>query len=225
MGKRGPKPGTKLVPMTEARKDKFLSVLRSSGSWGAACEVTAPEGAGPRKCYSSWRKLRQTDRQFSEDCNDIIEANSESLIKALIERGRDGVDVEVFYGGRQIFNEDGTPKTIKKYSDPLLLAALRAAFPERFGERKDVHLHHHKSGDSNWEISSEDFKFLSDQEKVNLSAIIATVQAGRTALTHQPRAAGQAGVTLEVAVVDVEPVAVEVVAADDAEAFPAWTED
>lgn len=214
MGKRGPKPGNKLVPMTEARVDKFLTVLRSTGSWGAACEATAPEGAGPRKCYSSWRKLKLTDRQFAEDVADIIEANSESLIKSLIERGRDGIDTEVFYAGKPVLNPDGTAKTIKKYSDPLLLAALKAAFPERFGERKDVHLHHHKAADSNWEISAEDFTFLSAEEKRQLGGIIATVQAGRTkALTHQP------GKTVEIPVVEVEQtgegtelVAVEVVA-------------
>ena len=205
--------------MTEARISKFLTVLRSTGSWGAACEATAPEGSGPRKCYSSWRKLRQTDRQFSEDCADIIEANSESLIKALIERGRDGIDTPVFYGGKQIFNSDGTPKTVKRYSDPLLLAALKAAFPERFGERKDVHLHHHKAADSTWEISTEDFTFLSEGEKGQLSAIIATIQDGRARLTHQP------GKTLDVPVIEREAVAVEVVAEESAETFPAWTED
>ena len=231
VGARGPAKGTKLVPMTEARVDKFLTVLRSTGSWGAACEATAPKGSGPRKCYSSWRKLRLTSRQFAEDCADIQEANAESLIRSLIERGRDGIDVEIFYAGKQVFNSDGTPKTIKKYSDPLLLAALKAAFPERFGDSKRVDIHHHKA-DSHWNISADDLKYLSEDQKVNLSDILETVSAGvdAKALTHQP------GETLEgvasapdapVAQV-VEAVAVEVVnevAEEVAETFPPWVED
>ena len=109
MGARGPAKGRKLTPMTEARKDKFLSVLRSSGSWGHACEATAPKGAGPRNCYSSWRKLKLTDRQFSEDVTDIVEANAESLIKALIERGRDGIDTGTASDGGGISNNPLCP--------------------------------------------------------------------------------------------------------------------
>ena len=148
---------------------------------------------------------------------DIVEANAESLIRSLIERGRDGVDVEIFYGGKQVFNADGTAKTVKKYSDPLLLAALRAAFPERFGDSKRVDIHHHKA-DSNWEISADDLKHLSEDQKVALSDILETVSSAK-ALTYQP------GTELPaLPVVDAE--AVEVVAqVVEVETFPPWTED
>lgn len=222
MGARGPAKGTKLIPMTEARISKFLATLRSTGSWGSACESTAPKGAGPRNCYSSWRKLKRTDRQFAEDVADIVEANAESLIRSLIERGRDGIDVEVFYAGKQVFNSDGTPKTIKKYSDPLLLAALKAAFPERFGDSKRVDVHHHKA-DSNWEISADDLKHLSEDQKVALSDILETVSVAK-ALTYQPGAElpaapveGVARAPVDAEAVEVVAVAVEVVTTADLE--------
>ena len=207
MGERGPAQGTKRLEMTPERIETFLTVLRSSGGvWSAACQAASPHSEGRRRCYTSFKKLRLRDREFDEACTQIIEQCADDLEAELIRRAVSGDENFVFQKGEQVFMADGTPAVHCRKSDALLLAALKAARPERFGDKKTVDVHHHKASGSHWEITAQDFKLLSTDQKRALADIVSTVQAGTRALEHKP------GVTLDVPVVEVEPVAVEVVA-------------
>lgn len=225
MGRRGPSLGTRELPLTPQRIETFLEVLRSSGGvWSAACQAASPGAKGKRACYTTFRNLRRQDRAFDEACTQIIEQCADDLEAELIRRAVSGDENFVFQKGEQVFMADGTPAVHCRKSDALLLAALRAARPGRFGEKKDIRITHQKAG-SHWEITAEDFTFLSHEEKQQLGGIIATVQAGRNdtkALTHQP------GKTVDVPVVEMEAEfeEVKVLATpsgeDTADVFPPW---
>lgn len=74
---------------------------------------------------STWR----TDPIFAAACQGALETAADKLEEEVIRRGRDGWD-EVQ------FNREGVAVgTIRRYSDNLLLNALRAARPDRYGIR------------------------------------------------------------------------------------------
>ena len=143
-------------------------------------------------------------------------------------RGRLGWLEPVFQKGTQAVDADGKPAFIRRFDSKLLLARARALMPSEYGEKRTIDITHHKGTHGMMVIEGTDIPALSHEQQANLSDIMATIRACRDGtakqLEHMPME------TLDVPVVEVEPVLVEVVkgdgdAAEAAETFPPWTEE
>lgn len=126
---------------TEARKAAFLAHLAIVGNIQLACD----EAGISRAAQLAWRNDGTTDETaeaFTERFNEALERFKGSLVKAAVQRGRDGVEEPVVFQGKLAYkycpttgevlrNPDGTPQilTISKFSDRLLERTLEANDP------------------------------------------------------------------------------------------------
>jgi hypothetical protein len=127
----------------------FLAALRDSGNVRLACSRT---GIARRTAYD----LRDRHEDFAAAWDDALEDACDLLEAEARRRAHDGVDEPVVYQGKLCGTwidaegkpvTEGTegatliPLTVKKYSDPVLLALLRAHRPEKY---RDSVQHEHK---------------------------------------------------------------------------------
>jgi hypothetical protein len=94
-----------------------------------------------RTTYKNWR---DRDPEFAAAFEQAKVAAVESLEKEMIRRGRDGWMEPVYHKGEEVGE-------IRKFSDTLLIFALKGWAPEKYRERIDVkgehqhiHLHAHR---------------------------------------------------------------------------------
>ena len=125
-------------------KKAFLAVLRETGNVTLSAEAT-----GISRCYAHQCKAK--DKEFAKLWDDAIEHASDLLMAEARRRGAEGYPEPVIYQGQLMgqYFLDGKPVasttpgamliplTVKKYSDPLLLALLKAHKPE-FREKVGV---------------------------------------------------------------------------------------
>jgi hypothetical protein len=127
---------------------KFLAELRRTGNHSAAARVAKIDRTVPYK-------VRQEDPEFAAAYDDAMEEACDGLELEARRRAHDGIDEPVIYRGQLCgswVNEAGevvaegtpgarlVPLTVKKYSDSLLLALLKAHRPQRF--RDGIKLEH-----------------------------------------------------------------------------------
>ena len=130
----------------------FLAELRRTGNHSAAARAARIHRTVPYKA-------RQDDPDFAAAYADALEEACDGLELEARRRAHDGVDEPVVYQGELMgcwVMADGTvvskdtpgatlvPLTVKKYSEALLLALLKAHRPERF--RDNVKLEHSGTG-------------------------------------------------------------------------------
>ena len=115
--------------LTPARKEAFLCALARHGVAARAAREASP--GSKTGALQTFKDERQRDADFDDAWNEAIESAHADLLHELIRRAKDGTD-ETVYGpsGQPIGNR-------KKYSDRLLLEAVRARFPE-FTPRQQV---------------------------------------------------------------------------------------
>lgn len=95
----------------------FLKELRDNGGFvGKACEVVAVS----KQTVYNWR---QSDPQFEAEWDRAVELATEDLEKEVRRRALLGVEEPVFYQGEIC-------GTVRKYSDSLLMFAIKARKPE-----------------------------------------------------------------------------------------------
>jgi hypothetical protein len=121
---------TKLTPRARAR---FLDVLRATANVSNAARSI---GMSRRGIYDA----RGRDLQFSAEWDDAVETAADTLEAEAWRRGAEGVEEPMVSMGKLVKDEAGNVLTIRKYSDHLLLALLKAHRPERYREniRVDV---------------------------------------------------------------------------------------
>ncbi len=211
MGKRGPAKDSKRLEMTELRQDTFLSALRASGGvFSAACRAASPHSSPTTKCppcYSTFRNLIQRDPDFAIAVQEVMDSVREDIEAEIFRRGQEGWDTNVYQKGEQVFNRDGTPATVKRFSDNLLLARARAMMPEKYGEKRTVEhrgtIHHAAGG--HWTITSQDLAAFSQRQRENLRDLMNTARLARSgeeapAIEHHPAEEVEAArVTMEAA--------------------------
>jgi len=108
------------------KKAKFLAALTEANSIGKAA---AAAGIGRRTAYD-WR---DKDPDFAAAWDVAYEVGTDNLEDEATRRGRDGVDEPVYYQG-------AVCGTIRRYSDTLLLAQLKARRPDKYRERTSTEL-------------------------------------------------------------------------------------
>lgn len=115
--------------LTPARKEAFLRELARHGVAARAAREASP--GSKTGALQTFKDERQRDADFDDAWGEAIESAHADLLHELIRRAKDGTN-ETVYGpsGQPIGNR-------KKYSDRLLLEAVRARFPE-FTPRQQV---------------------------------------------------------------------------------------
>lgn len=135
-GETGPKAGGGTgMPFTKERQERFLEVIRQYGQRPLACiEVGVSR--------STVSKYIKNDPEFREAFEEAHHVFRSQLVKEAYRRGVTGVDEPIFNRGRRALDvhpedihkpEDQqrlVPASIKRYSDSLLHALLKANLPE-----------------------------------------------------------------------------------------------
>ncbi len=120
----------KKLRITGRHRRRFLEALAETGNVTLAARAA---GISRARVY----ELRGLDPAFAAAWEDAEQIAADRLEAEARRRGVDGVPEPVVSGGRHVVGEDGNPLYVQKYSDPLLLALLRAHRPEKFQERHD----------------------------------------------------------------------------------------
>lgn len=108
---------TELTPKRIRKGPMFLKELRENGGFvGKACETVAVS----KQTVYNWRS---DDVEFAADWDRVVDLATEDLEKEVRRRALIGVDEPVFYKGEQC-------GVIRKYSDTLLMFAIKARKPE-----------------------------------------------------------------------------------------------
>lgn len=108
--------------LTPEKKLAFLAALSATCSVTRACEAV---GISRQTAYE-WREL---DIQFSRQWEEAKLIGAEALEDEMVRRAKEGYDQPVYYKGQAV-------GTIRKYSDTLLIFALKGAMPYKYGNDK-----------------------------------------------------------------------------------------
>jgi hypothetical protein len=114
----------KRMKFTRARQDRVLKALADTGSVTAAVAVT---GTSRSRVY----ELRKLDPAFAAGWEETEETAADRLEDEARRRGVEGVPEPLVSAGKIVRDDDGQPIAIRRYSDNLLLALLRAHRPPR----------------------------------------------------------------------------------------------
>ncbi len=173
-----------------------MAALRESGGvWSAACRVASPHSTNENHppCYSSFKNLARRDPELGAAVEEILTQCRDDVEAEIHRRGQVGYEDNVYQKGEQVFNRDGTPATVKRFSDNLLLARARALMPEKYNEKKQVQHSGtiaHSAG--HLQITSQDLIALNSEQRTALTGILKTIQGARReddavpALTYEP---------------------------------------
>jgi hypothetical protein len=121
----------KKLKLTKERQERFLKALADTGSVTAA---VAMAGTSRTRVY----ELRKIDPAFAAVWYESEEVASDKLEEEARRRAVDGVQEPLVSAGKIVRDDDGLPIAIRRYSDSLLLALLKAHRPERFKDRAVV---------------------------------------------------------------------------------------
>lgn len=162
----------------------------SGGSFSHACRVSSPhldgESANP-PAYSSWKALLASDPKFAEQFEETMATIRDDIIRELHRRSVEGIAEPVFQKGERAVDFDGTPATVRKYSDSLLALRARAVLKGDYRDQKTIDLNiNHRSPAAQWTISAEDLACLPNAEKEQLKSIITKVRDHRREVAKLP---------------------------------------
>lgn len=102
----------------------FLARLKQTGNVRKACRAA---GISTKTAYVH----HQRREAFRKAWANALDTWVDSLEAAAVKRGRDGVDEPIYQGGKLVGYK-------RRYSDVLLIKALQAFRPERWGESKKI---------------------------------------------------------------------------------------
>ena len=111
---------------TEQTRDAFLEMLTEEGSVVAACKRLGLH----RPSMYAWR---DDDKEFAEAWQAALGLGVDAIEDEAIRRAKEGVEHKVYYKGEPV-------GSYQEYSDQLMMFFLRAAKPEKYGNRSEVHL-------------------------------------------------------------------------------------
>jgi hypothetical protein len=114
----------KRLRLTSMRRKRFLQALSKTGNVTAAIQIA---GTSRTRIYAA----RQQDSSFAAAWQEAEETAADGLEAEARRRAVEGVQEPLVSAGRLVRDDDGQPIAIKRYSDNLLLALLRAHRPPR----------------------------------------------------------------------------------------------
>lgn len=123
--------GMKKLKLTRERQERFLHALGETGIVSTATEIA---GTSRTRVY----ELRKRDPVFAGAGEEAEERAADALEAEAWRRAVDGVPEPLVSSGRVVRDDDGLPIAIRRYSDTLMLALLKARRPEKFKDRAVV---------------------------------------------------------------------------------------
>jgi hypothetical protein len=117
--------------LTRERQERFLKALAETGIVSAAVEIA---GTSRTRVY----ELRKRNPGFAAGWEDAEERAADALEAEAWRRAVDGVQEPLVSGGKLVRDDDGQPIAIRRYSDALMIALLKARRPGRFKDRAVV---------------------------------------------------------------------------------------
>lgn len=108
-------------PLNEARKQKFLEELTKHGIVGEAAKRASLHSH--RGCLTSFYRERERDPDFAQAWDEALEMARGAVEAELHRRAVEGYLEPIYYLGQEVGE-------VRKYSDSLLLARIRAVAPE-----------------------------------------------------------------------------------------------
>lgn len=118
----------KKLKLTRERRERFLSALADTGIVSAAVVIA---GTSRTRVY----ELRKHDSGFASAWEEAEEQAADALEAEAWRRAVDGVPEPLVSARKVVHDDEGQPLAIRRYSDNLLLALLKARRPERFKDR------------------------------------------------------------------------------------------
>ncbi len=112
------------LKLTPARQVRFLKALAETGSVATSAALA---GTSRTRVY----ELRKADPDFASAWEDAEEIAADRLEKEARRRAVKGVEEPLVSAGKLVRDENGQPITVRRYSDNLLLALLKAHRPPR----------------------------------------------------------------------------------------------
>jgi hypothetical protein len=110
--------------LTSTRPKRFLEALSETGNVTAAIQIA---GTSRTRVY----ELRKEDSSFASAWEEAEEIAVDGLEAEARRRAIEGVQEPLVSAGKLVRDDDGEPIAIRRYSDNLLLALLRAHRPPR----------------------------------------------------------------------------------------------
>jgi len=110
------------VNLTPARQQRFIKALSKTGSVTKAAELA---GTSRTRVY----ELRKTDPAFAAAWENAEEVAADRLEDEARRRAVEGVAEPLVSGGKLVRDDDGQPIMVRRYSDNLLLALIKARRP------------------------------------------------------------------------------------------------
>jgi hypothetical protein len=114
----------KKLKLTKERRERFLQALSDTGSVTAASGIA---GTSRTRVY----ELRKADPAFAGAWQEAEEIAIDRLEEEARRRAVEGVPEPLVSAGKLVRDDDGQPITVRRYSDNLLLALLKAHRPPR----------------------------------------------------------------------------------------------
>jgi hypothetical protein len=114
----------KRLKLTKERRERFLKALADTGSVTAAVAVAATSRS---RVYD----LRKPDPVFAAAWEEAEEIATDRLEEEARRRAVEGVAEPLVSAGKLVRDDDGQPIAVRRYSDNLLLALLKARRPPR----------------------------------------------------------------------------------------------
>src|ERR1700746_3400356 len=114
----------KRLKLTRAPQARFLKVLADTGNVTAA---VAAAGISRTRAY----ERRKTDPAFAAAWDEAEDIATDRLEDEARRRAMEGVAEPLVSAGKLVRGDDGQPITVRRYSDNLLLALIKARRPPR----------------------------------------------------------------------------------------------
>jgi len=112
------------LKLTLARQQLFLKALSDTGSVSAAVAVA---GTSRTRVY----ELRKADPAFASAWEDAEEIAADRLEEEARRRAVEGTEEPLVSAGKLVRDDSGQPIMVRRYSDNLLLALMKAHRPPR----------------------------------------------------------------------------------------------
>ena len=112
------------LKLTKELQERFLEALADTGSVSTAAAVA---GTSRTRVY----ELRRVDPTFASAWQEAEEIATDRLEDEARRRALEGVPELLVSAGKLVRDDQGQPITVRRYSDNLLLALLRAHRPPR----------------------------------------------------------------------------------------------
>lgn len=127
----GPKLRSKL---REQKLAVFIKLLAECGNVSRAVQGAGMSNADRVSLY----RIRRQDAEFAEAWDEAAAMGVMALEDEMRRRAFEGVEEPVIYKGKIAKDENGVPLVMRKYSDNLLMFALKGAKPDKYRDKPAV---------------------------------------------------------------------------------------